>query len=406
MKFRIALYVLCLLSPMVLAAQDGPIDGWEGREYHTPKELKEIRRAKFDEVAEWERQHFTTPKGNWYFGVRGGYTINYLTIQNRSPKEYLGTSDLYIGADGDILNKGFYSSNAGGARFGAFAGYMFNNYVGLEMDLGYNSYKKITLGRNNTPVYKSELITWSRDLSFMPQIVFNTPNIRNFYFYAKVGLFIPYWGFTSGEAYVTDLNGKFVKDLAGTPTSGFLTLADLIAEALGTSVDGLGFLEDGIFSALGYRLDLKADLMIKQRPDLDAVGFTATLGGRYQVSPLVSLMLEFRVAGYNISTLTTTIENLELNAQLAGNPDFIKLTEDGGTVNGNPVTAEELTFLLVTEYDYELTEQSNNPAYNPNGIDQTKPGEELATRNSANGFTMSLGLQFNFGGMKKKNKGE
>jgi len=404
--FATRLLLLFLICTAVVQAQDEPVDGWSLQDtvWHSPKELKEIRKAKFAEVAKWEDDHFKTPAGKWYFGTRGGYTINYLTIQNKSPKEYLGTSDLYINDEGDIINKGFYSSNAGGMRAGMYAGYMFNNYVGLELDLGVNFYKKITMGKNNTPTYKSELITWSRDISVMPQIVFNTPNIRNFYFYAKVGFFVPVWGFTSAEAHVEDLSGKFVKDLAGTPTSGFITLVDLIAEALGESVDGLEFLEDGIFNALGYKLNLDADIKIDLRAEADAIGFTATLGGRYQISPVVSLFTEFRVAGYNISTKTTTIENLDLRAQLAGNPDFMVLDENGGTVNGNPVGAEDLAFLLVTNYEYELTEESNHATYNPNGLDTTKPSDELATRNSANGFTMSMGIQFNFKG--RKNRGE
>lgn len=384
-----------------LFAQDDVVNGWDLKEYHTPKELKEIRKEKFREMERWEDEHFTTPKGRWYFGVRGGWTIPYLTIQNSSPKTYLGTSDLFISGDGDVLNKGIYSSNSGGMRVGLFAGYMFNQYIGLEADFGFNYYHKLYLGRINTPTYKSGLQTWSRDLSFMPQVVFNTPNIRNFYFYAKVGLFIPYWCGTTGKAYVDDYSGKFIKDLAGTPTSGLITLVDLIAQELGENVDGLGFLDEGVFNALGYHVKLDADVEIELRPDVDAVGFTATLGGRYQITPLLSLCTEFRVAGYNISTKTTTIEKLALTGELLGNPEFIVLTESGGTVSGNPVPADELAFLLVTNYEYELTENSNNPQYNPNGIDPTRPGDELANRNSANGFTISVGMQFNFGGRKK-----
>lgn len=383
-----------------------PIDGWTVKEYHTKQELKEIRRTKWREMEEWEREHFTTPGGRWYFGIRAGYTVPYLTIQNKPPEKYLGSSDLFIGDDGDILNRGLYSANAGGARFGVFAGYMFNQYIGVEADFGFNYYRRIVLGRNNTPTYKSELVTWSRDMSFMPQLVFNTPNIRNFYFYAKVGFFIPFWGGTSGEAFVDDIDGTFLKDLAGQPVSGFLTLADIIAQELGMTVDELAFLEDGLLPALGYHVTLDADVEIDLRPDADVFGFTGTLGGRLQISELVSLMTEFRVAGYNISTKRTTVANLDLRGSLLGNPDFIVLNEEGGFVNGVPVPKENLEFLLVTDYRYELTEASNHADYNPNGLDPTKPSEQLADRKSAYGFTMSVGIQFNFGGKKKSKAAE
>lgn len=381
-----------------------PIDGWAIKEYKSKKELKEMRQEKWKELRVWEDEHFVTPKGKLYFGLRGGYTFPYLTIFNRSPEAYLGTSDLFIGVDGDLLNRGIYNANAGGFRIGANIGYMFNQYIGFEADLGYNRYKDIVLGRNNTPNYKSELVTYSQDLSFWPQVVFVTPNIRNFYFYAKVGMFIPFWGGTEGDAFVQDTEGTFLKELLGSPTSGVLTIADIVAEALGENIDGLGFLEDGVLNALGYRVDLDAHVDITLRPALDAVGFTATLGGRYQITPVISLMAEFRVAGYNISTLQTVITDLDLRAQLLGDPEFILLTENGGTVQGQPVDAEILEFLITTDYVYELTETSNNAQTNPDGVDPTKPAEELATRNSANGFTMSMGLQFNFGDWTKKLK--
>jgi hypothetical protein len=410
--FRSGIISVLILLVCSAPAQDGnggkkrkdrpePIDGWAMKKYHTPAELKEIRKAKWEEMEAWEQEHFKAPRGRWYFGVRGGYTIPYLTIQNRAPVEYLGTSDLFIGDDGDLLNRGIYSANAGGARFGVYAGYMFNQFIGLEADFGFNYYKKIVLGRNNTPSYKSELVTWSRDLSFMPQLVFNTPNIRNFYFYAKVGFFIPYWGGTSGEAYVDDYSGKFLRDLAGQPVSGTFTLIDLLAMELGETVPGLGFLEDGIFQALGYHVRLNTDVEIDLRPDVDALGFTATLGGRLQINEVIGLTTEFRVAGYNISTDKSTLKDLRVEGELLGNPDFLLITNDGATVNGNEVPVEELEFLIVTDYVYELTEESNHPVYNPNGVDPTRPSQQLATRNSANGFTISVGMQFNFGGRKK-----
>ena len=383
-----------------------PIDGWTIKEDHTKAELKQIRKDKWNELAAWEDEHFKTPKGRWYFGIRGGYTIPFLTIQNSSPVSYLGTSDLFIGDDGHILNRGIYSANSRGTRYGINAGYMFNNYIGLEADIGYNHYNKITLGRNNTPTYKSELQTWSNDLSFMPQLVFNTPNIRNFYFYAKVGFFLPFWGGTKGHAYVDDYSGQFVKDIAGSPASGFITLADLIAQELGETVEGLGFLEEGVFIALGYHLELDTDINIKLRPDADILGFTATLGGRYQINSVVSLTTELRVAGYNISTLQTTLKDLELTASLLGNRDFIVLTDEGGTIGGTPIDPEQLQFLLITDYVYELTQDSNHPTYNPNGQDPTKPANELADRKSTMGFTMSVGMQFNFGGRKKNKAAE
>jgi hypothetical protein len=221
-----------------------------------------------------------------------------------------------------------------------------------------------------------------------------------------VGFFIPFWGGTKGHAYVDDYSGKLIRDLAGQPTSGVLTLVDLIAIELGETVDGLGFLDEGVFNALGYHLTLDTDVEIGLRPDLDVIGFTATLGGRYQINPVISLFTEFRVAGYNISTKTSTLNNLELRGEIAGNRDFLIINDEGGSVNGVPIDIEQLKFLVETEYVYELTEESNHPTYNPNGIDPTKPANELADRKSANGFTMSVGMQFNFGGRKKSKAAE
>ena len=54
--------------------------------------------------------------------------------------------------------------------------------------------------------------------------------------------------------------------------------------------------------------------------------------------------------------------------------------------------------LLETEYINELTEESNNPLFNPTGFSNFRPRNELAPRLSVVSIGVNVGIQINFPG--------
>ncbi len=260
----------------------------------------------------------------------------------------------------------------------------------------------------------------------MPQMVFNTPNLRNFYGYAKIGLFIPFFGQSYADARVIDNRGDLL-----------FFLADGIIDGLGGSIGAVDelFLNNQLASALGYSAELTASVDVDLKAAANVVGWTGAVGGRYQINDRVSVFGEFRVAGFNINTQRLTITeldaSLEINNPLAvtllgavfGVPNLdninITLTENGGAsdipipgfthAEGDvPVQLPDGSFeiprsnlesLIVTEFSDEITENSNN-LINPNGVDGTKPGEDLPLRKTTFSLGLNVGVQINLA--KKK----
>lgn len=361
---------------------------------------KQIRKqANLDYLA-WERKYYNSP-GKWYMSIGGGYGFPFLTTEPElvPPLFFLGNSDLTINKNGTATNNLLLSGQGGGARISLTVGKMFNRFVGFELGIGYFMAREDNLSTIQRPRYYSYLNTDLSEISVNPQVVFQSPNMKNFYVYGKVGPYIPIWGNPRAKAYIDDREGVFLSQ-GGVINDPFFEpiLQQLIGSDFG----------QGLLKATDFRTEIKADVKILLQQNIDefplkeiarGIGGSASMGFKYQATPIVSLFGEVGVKGYNISLSKIIIENLDAKLTLFnGDLTVLTLNENGGNLLGKEISPGALTSLLETNYVNELTENSNNPKYNGKDFSTFRPRDELAPRLSLVAIGFNVGLQFNFPG--------
>lgn len=361
------------------------------------KEIRELRKQKEEEYLAWERKYFNSP-GKWFINVKGGYGWPLAVIKHESiaPFEFLGQSELTINANGELTDRLLLSSDGFGPRTNIGFGMMFNRFVGFELELGYINEIRQTRSQISSPLLKTKFESDLFELYTDPLLVFQSPNMNNFYLYGRLGPHIPHWGIPRAYGTVEDRNGTLIHGILFDPWQDVLQ-----------SIFGLPITQD-LLDALDYHGTLYADSRIYLQQDLKdyspkevfrGIGINASLGFRYQATPIVSVFAEARVMGFNISVAQAIIEELHAEVTILGGAvTLLELTEQGGTALGNPVSKEELKSLLDIIYLNELTEASNNPVLNPDGYNQFNPREELAPRLSVMSVGFQVGLQVNFPG--------
>ncbi len=397
-------YILLLLSVNIVFAQGESNKNSKPekpeKEKTTWKERRSIMKEYGDEYLAWERKHFNSP-GKWYMAIEGGYGWPFLKTEPElvPPLLFLGNSDLTINNNGTSLNKLLMSSQGEGLRMGITLGKMFNRFVGFEGKIGYFISKEDNLSKIKTPYYNSRLDTRLSELSLSPSLVLQSPNMNNWYVVGKIGPYIPFWGNPTATAHINDRDGTLLAGLVADPVSG--PLLEGIFE---------GEFAPELLKALGYQAILDADVKIDLQQDfaefsvkeiLRAIGVSASLGFRYQPSPILSVFGEIAVKGYNISLAGITIEDLDAKVTiLDGALTLLELNEEGGKVLGSPsrIRKEQLISLLETNFVNELTHDSNNPYYNYKDFDEGQPRDELAPRLSVVSVGFNVGLQINFPG--------
>ena len=401
---NILLLILTCLSISIFAQDEPPVNGWELREKIDKKKVKENRDEFLDNLKKEHAKHYNVAQGRWYIGLRGGYGFPFLTVNRRNIEPYLGVSDYFETEDGEISDKTVVTTDAKGFRAGVYFGYRINPYVSLELDVAFNTYQNILQGRVVSPDLTSELFTRGRDLNFSPQLVLSSPEVGNFVFYGKFGMSFPAFAYGKGDAYIEDYNGTFIKNVASKGDANLFGLLDAVAELLGENVGGLGFLEDGFFKAAGYKFVLDANPYIGLQINEKAIGYTTSLGFVYQFSPLIGLLAEVRVGGYNVTTKYYELRDVKGSLDLLGIKDYVVFDNDGMVINGDQVIPrEDLTWLYEVNYHEKLDENSNNEKTNPNGIDPTKPSDRLGLRRSTFAASFNISVQFNLKG-KRDNK--
>ena len=361
---------------------------------------KQIRKQADADYFAWERKYFNSP-GKWYMSIGGGYGFPFLTTEPElvPPLFFLGNSNLEINKNGTSLNKALLSGQGGGGRLNLTVGKMFNRFVGFEMVMGYFMAKKDNLSTINRPNYYSELNTDLTEISFTPSVVFQSPNMKNFYVYGKIGPYIPFWGNPRAKAYINDREGVYLSQ-GGIFNDPFLE--PLLKELLETDFG------QGLLDLTDFRTEVRADVKIILQQNIDefslkeiarAIGGSASMGFKYQATPIVSLFGEVGVKGYNISLAKIVIEDLDAKLTLF-NDDLTVLTlnENGANILGNEISPGALTSTLETNYVNELNENSNNPKYNGKDYSTFRPRDELAPRLSIVTIAFNVGLQFNFPG--------
>jgi len=394
MKHIINTLIVCLLLTGFSYAQEAEKPK---RVKLSGKEHRELRAQQEEAYLAWERKYFNSP-GKWFINFKAGYGWPLGVIKHEAivPFEFLGQSELYISENGNISDKLNLSSDGFGPRINLGFGTMFNRFVGFEMELGYIEEIEQTRASINTPTLSTEFTSDLFELYIDPLLVFQSPNMNNFYLYGRLGPHIPIWGRPTARGVVDDREGLLVHGI----------LFDPVADIL-ESIIGLPITQD-VLEAVDYHGTLKADSKIYLQQNLKdysakevfrGIGVNASLGFRYQATPIVSVFAEARVMGFNISVAQAIIEDLDSKVTLFGGAvTVLELTEEGGNAMGNPVSKEELKSLLDVIYLNELNEDSNNPVLNPDGFNQFNQRNELAPRLSVLSVGFQVGIQINFSG--------
>lgn len=361
------------------------------------KEARELRHQKEQEYLEWERTYFNSP-GKWFINFKAGYGWPLSVIKGEAiaPFEFLGKSYYDEDANGNISDKLNLDSDGQGQRIALGFGMMINRFIGFELELGYVNEVRKTRAYINSPTLQTEFESDLFELYTDPLLVWQTPNMNNWYMYGRIGPHIAQWGRPRAFGTVVDYEGALISGI----------LWDPLQDALETII-GAEPVQD-VLQALDYKGTLTADskIFLQQNPEdypfneiLRGVGINASLGFKYQATPLVSVFAEARVMGFNVSVAQAIIEDLDAEITLLGGTvSLLELTENGGQILGQQVQPEEIKFLLDILYVNEFDEDANNPVYNPDGFNNYNQREELAPRLSVMSVGFQVGLQINFSG--------
>lgn len=363
----------------------------------TGKEIRELRQEKEAEYLAWERKYFNSP-GKWYINLKGGYGWPMAVIRSEAiaPFEFLGSSVLTISTSGEVSDKLNLDSDGHGPRVALGIGYMFNRFIGFELELGYVNEIRKTRSSIHRPGLKTEFESDLFELYTDPLLVFQSPNMNNFYIYGRIGPHIPHWGRPRAFGTVDDREGTLISGILFDPYQDILEAIFQVP------------ITQELLQAVDYRGTLTADSRIYLQQDLKdysfkevarGIGINASFGLKYQATPIVSVFTELRIMGFNVSVAQAIIEDLDAKVTIfGGTVTLLEFTEDGGTLLGNPVQAAELKSLLDIIYVNEFDENANHPVYNPDGFSNYRPRTELAPRLSVMSIGVQVGLQINLPG--------
>jgi hypothetical protein len=395
MKGLIAIWTVFAIGCSAAVQAQAPLA--EEKEKRSGKEIRAMRQEKEREYIEWERTYFNSP-GKWYLNVKGGYGWPLAVIQAEAiaPFEFLGASLLSITEGGQVSDRLNLNSDGHGPRVALGVGYMFNRFIGFELELGYINEIRKTRSSIDRPGLMTEFESDLFELYTDPLLVFQSPNMNNFYVYGRLGPHIAHWGIPRAFGTVDDRDGTLIHGLLWDPYQ------DVLEALIGAP------LTQDLLQNLGYRATLFADSRIYLQQDLKdysakevfrGIGVNASFGLKYQATPIVSVFAEARIMGFNVSVAQAIIEDMDAELTLFnGALTVLELTENGGQFLGMPVSKEELKSLLDIIYVNEFDENANNPVYNADGFNNYNPRNELAPRLSVMSMGFQVGLQINFPG--------
>ena len=281
----------------------------------------------------------TNKPESWYFKLGGSYFIQTAATEFPTVGGNLPLNRTYVG--GKLVSEESVTGSFGeGFRTGITAGYRFNARLGVELGVNYYSSKDKTMAQTTTdaifvsggrPVYNFKSVGQITAFDLAPALVLFLGEHRGFEPYTKVGVLVP----IHGDLEIT------TDAIAPTGVANPATVAV-------HSVD-----------------------KVKPNPTL---GFVAALGTSYQLGKHISVFgeLEYR----NFTVHGKSKETVEF------------------TQNGNNTLSTRTTAQIHTNYQDRLDINSNNATTNPNGVDSTKPTDELSSYVGISGLGLTLGLKY------------
>ncbi len=298
-----------------------------------------------------------------------------------------------------------YGSTAPGLNFGAGLGYMFNDYVGLELGVNYTmGAKKFSeVQAENLPLglegggseftlldaYIFERYTHqSTQLRLIPAVVIRGGNGKVVP-YAKVGMVVPVMGKTKTTVDGSLTTTSIPTSIAGFPIPGFTTEGVSLVGTVDAEAESFGQF---------------------------SVGFDATVGVDYQISDKISIFGELNMTALTIKSKETKVLRYDGVYDLEGSP--MSLSELENTINtgiqainlipgvdigtldfGNLGLYENISEVPVAEQHFiyvdQLNSMSNNPMFNSQ-FNENLPEDQLARRDNNSSIGINVGVKFNF----------
>jgi opacity protein-like surface antigen len=275
----------------------------------------------------------------WYFKAGGSYFMQTAATEFPTVGGNLPLDRTYVG--GKLVSEESITGSFGeGFRTGITAGYRFNARLGVEMGVNYYSSNDKTMAQTTTdaifvsggkPVYNFKSVGQITAFDLAPALVLFLGEKYGFEPYTKVGVLVP----IHGDLEIT------TDAIAPTGVANPATVAV-------HSVD-----------------------KIKPNPTL---GFTAALGTSYKLAKHISVFAEMEY------------RNFTVHGQTKETTEF--------TQNGVDVLSGRTTAQTHANYRDRLDVNSNNALTNPNGVDSSKPMDELSSYVGISGLGLTLGLKY------------
>ncbi|SFC63846.1 outer membrane beta-barrel protein [Flavobacterium phragmitis] len=276
---------------------------------------------------------------SWYFKLGGSYFNQTASTEFPTVGGNPALDRTYVG--GKLVSEKSVTGSFGqGFRTGVTAGYRFSTRLGVELGVNYYTSNDKKMAQTTTdaifvsggkPVYNFKSVGQITAFDLAPALVMFLGEAHGFEPYTKVGVLVPVHG-----------------DLEITTDAIVPTGVANPATAAVHSVD-----------------------KVKPNP---TIGFSAALGTSYKLGKHISAFAELEYRNFTVHGKTKETTEFKMNGQDA---------------LGTRTTAQ-----IHTNYRDRLDVNSNNAATNPNGVDSSKPTDELSSYVGISGLGLTLGIKY------------
>ncbi len=281
----------------------------------------------------------TEKKENWYFKLGGSYFLQTAATEFPTVGGNDALNKVYVG--GKLISEESVTGSFGeGFRTGVAAGYRFNARLGVEMGINYYSSAQKTMAQTTS------------DVPYIPTSP--TAGIYNFKSQGQITAFdlAPVLVLFLGESHGLE---PYTKVGVLVPIHGDLEIkTDAVVPVNATTVANI------------YSVD-----KVKPNP---TVGFVAALGTSYKLGKNISVFAELEYRNFTVHGKTKETTSF--------------------TRNGQDALATRTKAQIHTNYVDHLNVNSNNAATNPNGLDASKPMDELSSYVGISGLGLTFGLKY------------
>jgi hypothetical protein len=267
----------------------------------------------------------TTAQAQFYIGAQGGYNIGTAITA-------LGTTNSLK----DTTQTNIYGSRGGGMNFGLNAGFLINDYLGIDLGASYFINGEVMTGYSETKaangtVTKTTTLQSGSQIRVVPSIVVMSGRGAGFGVYGRFGALLP----IGGES-VANVNSEIITS-AGT------------------------FTDKRTYKSKGQA----------------SIGFNTAIGARYGINEHLDLFLEANLTTLNVRGASADLVALET------------------TVPGAKTLDKMNVYETQTVFVDALNNTSNNAAFNGN-FRTDMPREDLVKTVNYSAIGGNLGLKYKF----------